>query len=265
MKLGHLICLAVFTLLFIPTRAEAQDTEELAKAAQNPVGDLISLPVQNNTSFGLGPDNRTQNVMNVQPVYPIGAGKWNIITRTIFPIITQPDFSTSSGSTTGLGDINFTAFISPAAPGKWIWGAGPVLLFPTASDDNLGTGKWGVGPSFVVLTMSGPWVYGVLANNIWSVAGDEERGDVNSFLAQYFVNYNMANGWYLVSAPIITANWEADSEDRWIVPFGAGAGKIFKIGSQAFNANLQGFVNAVKPDFGPDWSFRFQIQMMFPK
>ncbi len=115
----------------IPLVTQAQDSQELAKAAQNPVGDLISLPVQNNTSFGLGPDNRTQNVLNIQPVIPINLGKWNIITRTIIPIITQPDFSSSDGSTTGLGDITFTAFLSPAAPGKWIWGAGPVVLLPT--------------------------------------------------------------------------------------------------------------------------------------
>jgi hypothetical protein len=257
--------LFLFLIIALPLASQAQDEEKLAQAAQNPVGDLISLPFQNNTSFGLGPDDRTQNVLNIQPVVPIGLGKWNLITRTIFPVITAPDFSSSSGSTTGLGDVNFTAFLSPATPGKWIWGAGPAIILPTASEDNLGTGKWSAGPSVVVLSISGPWVYGLLVSNVWSLGGDSDRSDVNSFLAQYFINYNMAGGWYFTSAPIITSNWEANSDNRWIVPFGAGGGKIFRIGSQAFNANVQAFANVVKPDFGPDWSFRFQLQAMFPK
>lgn len=244
----------------------AQDEEQLAKAAQNPVGDLISLPFQNNTSFGIGPNDRTLNVLNIQPVYPINmSSKWNLITRTIAPIITQPDIASESGSTTGLGDINFTAFLSPAAPGKWIWGAGPAILLPTATDDQLGSGKWGLGPSLVVLTMNGPWVYGVLVNNVWSVAGDKDRGDVNAFLLQYFINYNMADGWYVVSAPIITANWEAPSEGRWVVPFGGGAGKILRLGKLPLNAQVQAYYNVEKPEFGPDWSLRAQLQLMFPK
>ncbi len=239
---------------------------DLAKAAQNPVGDLISLPFQNNTNFGFGPYDRTQNVLNIQPVVPIGLGsEWNLITRTIFPVITQPDFFSENGSTTGLGDINFTAFLSPKAPGKIIWGAGPALIFPSATENNLGSGKWSAGPSVVVLTMSGPWVAGIIVSNVWSFAGQSNRADVNFFLAQYFVNYNMDHGWYIVSAPIITSNWEATSGNNWTVPFGAGAGKIFRLGKQPMNFSMQAFYNVVKPDFGPDWQLRFQLQFMFPK
>ena len=240
--------------------------EALAQAVQNPVGDLISVPLQNNTNFGFGPYDRTQNVLNIQPVIPISLGSdWNLITRTIFPVITQPDFFSESGSTTGLGDVNFTAFVSPAKPGKFIWGVGPALILPTATDETLGSGKWSAGPSVVGLTIQGPWVAGLLVSQVWSYAGQSDRGDVNFFLAQYFVNYNMDHGWYLVSAPIITSNKEASSGNQWIVPFGAGAGKIFRIGKQPINFNTQAFYNAVKPDFGPDWQWRVQLQFMFPK
>ena len=240
--------------------------EALAQAVQNPVGDLISVPLQNNTNFGFGPYDRTQNVLNIQPVVPIGLGSdWNLITRTIFPVITQPDFFSESGSTTGLGDVNFSAFFSPAKPGKFIWGVGPAIILPTATDETLGSGKWSAGPSVVGLTIQGPWVAGLLVSQVWSFAGQSDRGNVNFFLAQYFINYNMNHGWYLVSAPIITSNKEASSGNQWIVPFGAGAGKMFRIGKQPINFNTQAFYNAVKPDFGPDWQWRVQLQFMFPK
>ncbi|MEP0134521.1 MAG: hypothetical protein ABJJ25_13460 [Eudoraea sp.] len=245
---------------------EKEGEQDLAKAAQNPVGDLISVPLQNNTNFGFGPFDRTQNVLNIQPVLPISLGsKWNLITRTIFPVITQPEFFSESGSTTGLGDINFTAFLSPAKPGKLIWGVGPAIILPSATDQSLGSGKWSAGPSVVGLTIQGPWVVGLLMSNVWSFAGQTDRGDVNFFLAQYFVNYNMDHGWYLVSAPIITSNSASSPGDRWIVPFGAGFGKIFRIGKQPMNFNTQAFYNAVKPGFGPDWQWRVQLQFMFPK
>jgi hypothetical protein len=258
------ISIGIVAFFLLSADIIAQDEEALAKVVQNPVGDLISLPFQNNSSFGIGPNNRTLNVLNIQPVYPISLGsKWNLITRTIAPIITQPDFSSETGSTTGLGDINFTAFLSPAVPGKFIWGVGPAILLPTATQDELGSGKWSIGPSVVVLRITGHWVYGVLVNNVWSFAGDSDRDDVNSFLLQYFINFNMSDGWYLTSAPIITANWEVS--DSMIVPFGGGFGKIFRVGKLPINGNMQAFYNTDKPDMGPDWSFRFQLQLMFPK
>ena len=128
----------------------------------------------------------------------------------------------------------------------------------------LGTGKWGIGPSIVLLTMPGNWVVGVLANNVWSVAGDENRADVNQLLVQYFLNYNLPNGWYLASAPINTVNWEAAS-DKATIPLGGGIGKLFKLGRLPVNGSVQAYYNVVKPDFGPDWSTRVQLQLLFPK
>ena len=245
----------------------ASDTEALAKAVQNPVASMISLPLQNNINTGIGPNDETQNILNIQPVWPIELNdEWNLITRTIIPVVSQPNILTGGeGRINGLGDTTFTAFVSPANAGKIIWGAGPVFLLPTATDEKLGSDKWGAGISAVVLTMPGRWVIGSLVNNIWSVGGPGEK-DVNSFLWQYFVNYNFDEGWYFTSAPIITANWEADSDHRWTVPFGGGFGKVFKIGKQPMNAQLSAYRNVVTPDdYGADWQFRVQLQFLFPK
>ena len=232
---------------------ETQDGEGLARQTQNPVANLISVPFQNNTNFGLGPNDRTQNVLNIQPVIPFSLGEnWNLITRTIVPLITQPDLGATSGSTTGFGDIVFSAFLSPAQPGKVIWGVGPAIAIPSGKE-GLSLEKWAVGPSVVILTMSGPWVGGFVWNNVWSVGGDEALSDINLMLLQYFINYNFPSGWYLTSAPIITANWEADEGNNWTVPFGGGVGKVFRIGSQPININTQAFYNVASPDnFGPD-------------
>ena len=276
-------CLAVFFLIVLlsaPILA-AQDTaagdsniepdknsvEELAKAAQNPVADMISLPFQNNTNFGYGPDDDIQNVLNIQPVVPFHLNEnWNLITRTIAPLIYQPEVVEGTGDEFGLGDINFTAFFSPKNPTKGIiWGAGPIFVLPTATDEKLGSEKWSAGPSAAALTIQGPWLYGALINNVWSFAGDDDRDDVNAMLIQPFVNYNLPDGWYLTSSPVITANWEADSDNTWTVPVGGGVGKIFRIGNQPMNGQIQAFYNVEKPAVVGDWTLRLQLQFLFPK
>ncbi len=237
---------------------------ELARKTQNPISDLISLPFQNNTNFNLGPENKTQNILNIQPVWPFSLNEnWNLITRTIIPVVSQPGFMGQS-RTNGLGDTFFTAFASPKDSGKWLWGVGPAILIPTATDDALGSDQWGAGPSVVVLTMPGKWVIGSLFSNVWSFAGSDNQ-DVNLFTWQYFINYNMANGWYLTSAPIITANWEASSGNEWTIPFGGGVGKIFRIGKQAINTSIQYYYNVETPQFGADYQLRIQLQLLFPK
>jgi len=244
---------------------EAKDSD-LAKQAQNPIANLISLPLQNNTNFGIGPDDETQNILNIQPVWPFSIGEdWNLITRTIFPVVSQPNVLTGGeGRINGLGDTTFTGFFSPKDSPKLTWGVGPVFLIPTATDDTLGSDKWGAGASVVLLAMPGKWVVGSLFSNVWSFAGSGDQ-DVNLFTWQYFINYNMANQWYLTSAPIITANWEADSSNRWTVPFGGGVGKIFKIGKQPMNGQVSAYYNVEKPDSGADWQLRVQLQFLFPK
>ena len=227
--------LLVVIILSMYDTSYAQSNAEHAKAAQNPIANMISLPFPDNINTGIGPDDETQNILNIQPVWPISLNDdWNVITRTIFPVISQPDVLTGDSRINGLGDTSFYAFFSPAKSDSITWGVGPVFLLPTATDDKLGADKWGAGAPAVVLAMPGKWVVGSLFSNIWSVGGSGKQ-DINLFTWQYFINYNLPDSWYLTTAPIITANWEVDSDNRGTVPFGGGVGKIFKIGKQPVN------------------------------
>ena len=264
------LCAAlVSTVLLLTATAPAHaelSKEELAKLSQNPVGNLISVPFQNNTNLNVGPEERTQNILNIQPVIPFSINdEWNIITRTILPVISQP--APLNDRTNGFGDMVFTAFLSPAQPGKWIWGAGPVAQIPTNSSQYLGNRNWGLGASAVLLHIEkgSPWVYGALVNNIWSLTDDNQGGSYNNGLIQPFLNYNFSSGLYLTSAPVATVNWEADSGDQWTVPLGGGVGKIIHFGKLPVNTSLQAYYNVVTPDNGADWQIRFQVQFMFPK
>jgi hypothetical protein len=248
------------------TKDEDGSHSDLAKQTQNPVADLISLPFQNNALFGQGRDDSVAYNLNIQPVIPMNVTEdWNWIHRAIIPINYLPSTDHGIGSTGGLGDIQYQGYLSPAKPGKIIWGLGPVVQFPSATDERLGTEKWAMGPGLVALTMDGPWVVGCLVNNIWSFCGDGGRRDVNLMTIQPIINYNLPKGWYLSSVPVITANWEADSSDRWTVPLGGGIGKVLKIGKQPVNIKFQGFYNVVSPSNGADWSLQLQIQLLFPK
>jgi hypothetical protein len=258
---------AAVLLAVTPAQAELS-AQELAKLAQNPVGNLISVPLENNTNFNFGPEKGTQNVLNIQPVIPISVDReWNIITRTILPVISMPALGPDIGSTNGIGDIVLTAFLSPAVPKGVIWGLGPVVQIPTNSTAELGNKNWGLGPSVVVLRLEhgSPWVYGVLVNNIWSLTSDKQGGGYNNGLIQPFVNYNFPEGFYLTSAPILTVNWKADSSQQWTVPLGGGVGKIFHFGKLPVNTQISAYYNVVRPDYGANWQIRAQVQLMFPK
>ncbi len=259
--------IASAVLALAPAHAE-MTPEELAKLSQNPIGNLISVPFQNNSNLNYGPLKKTQNVLNIEPVIPIEVNKdWNIITRTIVPVIWQPALFPGDSSVTGVGETQFSAFLSPAEPkGGLIWGVGPIAQIPTTSDSRLGSYRWGLGPTFVALHLDkgDPWVYGILLNNVWSV-GNGAGGSYNNFLAQPFVNYNLPGGTYLVTAPIITANWKADSGDQWTVPLGGGIGHIFHVGKLPVNALAAAYYNVVKPDFGANWTIQVQVKLMFPK
>lgn len=262
MRTSLLGWLAVGVALTLAANAHAQPSaQELSQQAANPIADLVSLPIQNNTDYGLGPNDRARNVMNIQPVVPLRGGR--IVTRTIVPIAWLPDLTADSGfRTTGLGDILFTGFYVPEGE-SLIWGLGPAIEIPAGGSDR-GTQKWSAGPAVVVLSQAGPWTLGFLTNNIWSFAGDSDRDAVNKGIFQYFIVRQLGEGWYVNSAPIISVNWNADSGDRWTVPFGIGAGKLSFLGRLPVNAQIGAFANAVKPDVGPDWQFRVQLQVLFP-
>jgi hypothetical protein len=291
---------AALTLLLIAVPVFAQDSaappaqappaadnaDALRKAAQNPVASLISVPIQENWNFGIGPASRIQNVLNVQPVIPVNLTQnWNLIVRWITPIIYQPlgvtepppptgpDFAFGANATPaaepnqgvyGFGDMQPAFFFSPKK-GKVIWGVGPQLLLPTATRTGiLGQGKFGIGPTAVVLVQPGKWTLGFLVNNVWSVAGHNDLPDVNQFLFQYFINYNLQKGYYLTWQPTITANWEMTNGGRWIVPLGGGIGRIMKLGAQPVNLGLQFYGNAVHPPGGSSWTMRLSIAFLFP-
>lgn len=240
------------------------DEGSLARASQNPVASLISLPLQSNFFFQEDTGDLLYN-LNVQPVVPFSLNEdWNLITRTIIPFFALEN-APSGFDSVGLGDINTSLFFSPTRSGRVIWGAGPILSFPTATDDLFGSGKWSAGPAAVALTMHGPWVIGALANNVWSYAGDGDRRSVNAFLVQPFINYNLQDGWFLVSAPVITSDWKADSDERWTVPIGGGVGRVFPIGRQPVNTSLQAYYNVERPSGGPEWSLRFSLSLLFPR
>jgi hypothetical protein len=238
---------------------------------------MISLPFQNNTSFGIGPNDAKSNSLLIQPVYPVSlSSNWNLINRAIVPLTYRQEVIPGTGSASGLGDISYTGFISPAKPGKIIWGAGPAFVFPTAKEQQFASDKWSAGAGVVILSMPGNWVLGVLVQNVWSFAGDDNAADVNQMLLQPIINYNLSDGWYLTSVPVITANWEAGKDNRWTVPVGGGVGKIMHWGKQAVDLQMQAFYNVEKPiplaaqglnldNQGETWTLRLQLKLLFPK
>lgn len=267
----------------------ANATHELAKASQNPVAAMISVPFENNATFNNGEDDVFVNALNIKPVIPVGLSEnVNLINRAIVPVIYQDDGVTgqmtasgtfigqrgtdyttkeqSSSSQFGLGDIIYQGFFSPAKPGKIIWGLGPELHIPTGAD-RFTTNQWSLGPAAVVLTMPGHWVIGALVSNVWNIGnGYDDAEDVNALTAQYFINYNMAGGWYLTTSPVMTANWEADSGEQWTVPVGGGFGRVFKIGSQHVNMKAAAYYNVEAPDGSDDvWNLQFTCTFLFPK
>ena len=261
---------SIFLTLFLsfsPNSYASESATELAKKAQNPVENMISVPFNGNINFGYGPRENTQFILDIKPVIPFTLNdSLNLITRTIIPVVHQPNLIPDRQFINGIGDINPSLFLSPAHPGAIIWGAGPSIILPTASNKQTGQGKYSLGPSFVVLSMPKSWVVGFLTSNAWSIAGDSNRANVNFFSLQYFINYNFPHGWYLTSQPIITADWTANSKNRWTVPAGFGVGHVFNVGHQPLNASIQAYNNLKTPEaIGPHWQLQLNISLLFPK
>lgn len=243
---------------------DAEKQAAIEKAAQNPIASVYVLPFQNNTQYGIGPDDRTQNVMNIQPVIPVAISEnTNLIIRTIIPIISQPVGSDDRKS--GLGDVALSLFFTPRKPGNLIWGVGPAIGFPTGTDQFLGTGKWSMGPAIIALIQPKGWTIGLTLQNTWSFAGQSDRAKVNAFFTNAFIVKNLPKGWYVNSAPIITANWDAEKGEQWLVPIGAGAGRVFKIGKLPVNVQMGYYNYVIAPTNGPDWQLRAQLNFYFPK
>lgn len=267
-KIWQRACVAISGIIatLSALSAHAQDASDLTQLAQNPIAKAVSLPFQNNLNFGVGPRDDEQDTLNIQPVVPFDLGSnWNVIARAIIPVEYEPPLGPGTSSKVGLGDTSLALYLSPAHPGQVIWGVGPAFTFATASHEELGQGKFDTGLSAVVLTIRGHWLVGALLTDVASVSGSSNRSGVHQMTLQPFVNYNMPRGWYLVSSPIITANWKAPSGQQWLVPLGGGIGRAFRLGEQAMNFQLQAFKTVVRPDYASSWTLRMQFQLLFPR
>lgn len=253
-------------LITITTQALAESADiELAKKSQNPVGDIISLPFEYNMNFNVGPEDATVHTIDFKPIYPVRVGKYNLINRFILPMVHQGERFPGEGTETGLGDLTYQAFFSPAAPSKIIWGFGPVVTLPTHTDNRLGSDKVSGGPALLVLTKPGRWLVGALAQQFWSFAGASDAPDVSLMTIQYFVNYNLDDGWYLTTSPTITADWESNGSERFTVPFGGGVGRLVRFDKMPVDFKLASYVNVGAPDNASDWKIQFQVKFLFPK
>ena len=265
---GFVMALAFFAMILpcwaedIPAAAQESDAD-LAQELSNPLADLMSIPIQMNYDRDIGPsDDGWKLQTNIQPVIPFHLNEdWNLITRTIMPVINQEDIFPGAGSQFGLGDINLSLFFSPKKPssGGVTWGVGPVLLFPTATESLLGAKKWGAGPTLVALTIRGPWTIGMLANHIWSYAGDSDRQDISNTFMQPFVAYTWPSAWTFSLQSETTYNWETE---KWAVPVNAAVSKLVKLGK--LPVSLQAGVGywVESPETGPE-GFRFRLQATF--
>ena len=255
-------CVGLLCVLMSEGTDAQTDNERLAKQLANPVSSLISVPLQSNVDFGLGSLDATKYTLNVQPVYPMSlTPKSDLIIRTIVPIIYQEELFTGSTSEFGLGDIIQSFFFSPVGTDP-IWAVGPVWMIPTGTDALLGTGKWGLGPTALLLKQTGSWTYGFLANHIWSVAGAGDRSDVNLSFVQPFLSRVSK------SAVTVTLNTESTYDwigSQWTVPVHLTVTKVYTFGGQ--RTSLGGGVRlfAARPDGGPDWGIRFVVTFLFPK
>lgn len=255
---------ALATLALTSLVLHAQEADDLAKKLANPISDLISVPIQSNYDFGIGAGDGTKWTTNIQPVIPFDLNdNWNVISRTILPVIDQEGFAVAGDGLDafGLGDTVQSFFFSPKESSP-IWGVGPVFLIPTATDPLLGAEKFGGGPTAVVLKQEGPWSYGALANHLWDVAGDENRDSINATFLQPFVAYIFPTKTTLTLNAESTYDW---SNDQWNVPLNFIVSQLFKIGDQPLQAFIGARYYAENPDNGPEWGLRSGITFLFPK
>ena len=255
--------LAVSCLCGAATAYAETDVEALAKKSQNPVEAMVSVPFQNNFNFGMGPDKEMGYNLNIQPVVPLTlSSNWNYIVRPILPILDIPLGGGRRKS--GLGDLTLETFFTPSNAKSFIWGVGPMAIFPTATERELGNGQWDLGPAAVGVYMHGPWVLGALVTQGWSVAGESGRPGTAPFSVQPFINYNLPHGWAITTAPTYTADWRSDANNAWTLPVGGGISRTLLVGKQPLSLALVAYYNVDKPRFQADYQIRFAVTFMFP-
>lgn len=252
--------LMLVSVTALPLRAQ----DDLAQQLANPISSLISVPFQSNWDFGIGPEEASRYTLNIQPVVPVSLDEeWNLIVRTIVPVIDAESPAAGVPGASGLGDIVQSFFFSPVDPvNGWIIGAGPAFLYPSASDSLLGSEKWGAGPTVVALKQEGPWTYGALVNHLASFAGDDARTDVDATFLQPFVSYiTPAKTTYTLNSES-TYDWE---RDQWLIPVNAIVSQLVVVGDQPVQLSLGARYYAEGPDGGPEWGIRAAVTLLFPR
>lgn len=269
--LGNNCYISVLIISCMSNIVFADSAADLNKQTQNPVAALISLPFQNNWTFDQGPESKTQYILNIQPVIPVQLNKnWNIITRTVMPIVSQPLMAPGVNGAFGLANTYFTTFLSPINNSKWIWGVGPAFVLPTSTTRALGSNKWGLGPSAVVLTQQSVWTVGVLANQVWSFGGANvlpaatHAQQYSLMLFQPFIAYSFWQAWNITFVSETTYNWLGAAGHCWTVPLDLVISKVITIGTQALSLGAGGRYFAVTPADKPAWGARLVVSFLFP-
>jgi hypothetical protein len=242
----------------------ADDSADLAKKLSNPIADLVSVPFQLNWEQGVGPDDQTRFVLNVQPVMPFSLNpQWNVVARVILPLVSQPPLAAGGEPVFGISDVLASFFFSPTS-GSIVWGAGPVISLPSTTVPTLGTEKWSAGPTVVVLKQEGPWTYGALWNQVWSFAGNAKRDDVSQMFLQPFLAYTTKGLVTITLQSESTANWKAD-DHKWTVPINVLFSKLSSFGTlpASYMIGFGGF--AASPEIGPDWKVRAALTILLPR
>jgi len=240
----------------------SSSTQELAKEKHNPFADQITLPLQLSSDLDVGPGNGTVGGLNIQPTIPFSLGQdWKLITRPSLSLL----LSEQPNRKLGLGDLELQTYLTPASAETWIWGAGPDLQAPTATEHEFGTGKWSAGPALGLVYMNGPWVNGILANHVWSFAGEHDRDAVSVSTFEPVISYNFESGWYLSFDSTITADWQASANERWTIPVGLDVGKTFQIGKPSLSLQFGTYYNVERAEGVGRWLVRFQVTLVLPK
>jgi hypothetical protein len=243
------------------SQASRPTRQDLAKSVHNPFAAFVKVPFQATTGFSIGPHHNAGEALNLEPLIPFSlSSKWDLIARPSLSVTYQP----SPHEQYGLNDLQTAFFLTPHYVNEWIWGIGPQFQFPTATSDELGTGRWSAGPTAALLYNKGPWFGGVLTYQLLSFAGDRARGSVNQTYLEPEISYNFESGWYVDCDPPITFDWTADAANGWTIPIGADVGNAFNVGSHAMSFQIGAYDLAKRPQGAPQWIIRIQLMALFP-